>query len=337
MEKSVHTFIFLHFQLKTRYIDLYIFSQSLLAYANDNDQRILINCRDNSCSSRGPPSSTRSSWRRRTSCFACWTRSGHLWRRIGEIIVLIAAPAARTRTFTAVDPSSFACRRVSSRKKRPTSTCSSTYGGRSANISRWISSRASASPASRSMIFWTASPSRCASGTNCRNICRTSISSRLSRGNSVEKYPPIICRGGENFLSDISSENSPLPICDRSISRSFCNRIFAKEREERARKSWCWTNVFCCNYNWNVSLKRVSLFPKRRKNIGKIYSSSSPYLIIAVDNHFTTDSFHVTIFSPHYLLLVLYISHPLYETDKLRIINKTYNWNIIINKFRYKY
>jgi len=174
----------------------------------------------NSCLSLGPPSSTKSSWRRRSLCFVCWTRSGHRWRRIGAIIALIAAPAAKTRISTAVDPSSFAYRQNSLRKKRSTSMYSSTCGEKCASISRWTRARTSVSPPCRSMISWKASPSRCASGTNCRSICRTCISSRLSRGDCAEKHEPIIRQSSKRGKTFYFIESSDPTVRSRSLPDS---------------------------------------------------------------------------------------------------------------------
>lgn len=152
--------------------------------------------------------------------------SGHRWRRIGAIIALIAAPAAKTRISTAVDPSSFVCRQNSSRKKRSMSMYSSTCGGKCADISRWTRARTSVSPPCRSMISWMASPSRCESGTNYRSICQTRISSRLSRGNCVERHGPIIRQSSKREKTFYFIESS-----DPTVRSTVYGRMFVEEEE----------------------------------------------------------------------------------------------------------
>jgi len=149
-----------------------------------NSRALII--RNNSCLSLGLRHLTKLSWRRPSSCFACWIRIGHRYPRTDTIIVLIKVPIMKTRNFMAADPLSFLCQRISSKKKRAALMSSYTFGNKCANILRWSRGRKSASLLYRSIICWTASPNRSASGTNWWNTCRTSINGKLFRGDNAE-------------------------------------------------------------------------------------------------------------------------------------------------------
>jgi len=160
--------------------------------------------------SLGPRHLTKSSWRKLSSCFACWIKIGYRCHRTDVIIVLIKAPTTRTRNFTVADPSSFPCRQISSRKKRAASMSNYMFGNKCASILRWFRTRISASPLCRSIICWTALPNKSASETNWQNTCRTSINGRLFRGDNTENRATVVCwcwKWCGNFLVNSSLQS----------------------------------------------------------------------------------------------------------------------------------
>lgn len=124
-------------------------------------------------------------WKKPKSCFAYWTTNGYRCCQINPIVIPIAATTMNSKSFIAAYPLFFPFRQTSTKRKRAALVSSSACTKKPASISKRTDSRKSVSSPCPSTIFWTTSRGNSASGTNGRNTCRTSITGRLSRGDSA--------------------------------------------------------------------------------------------------------------------------------------------------------